>query len=295
MLLAAVADGQVRKWLGVMRPGPEGAVWVHGWCRRLVWALGIECEIGGAIPDAGAGMMAVVSNHLSYLDVLLYSAARPFVMVSKTEVRGWPLIGWITAQAGTIYVQRADVKGGQTQTHGEVNAMMAAAYRSGLPVMFFPEGTTTDGSEIVPFRRGLYNSVVYDQVPVKVAAIGYEFTQRNPGATIGGDVCFVGDADFGPHLLGFLGLRGVKARMRFGDEVAAGADRFVLARNSREMMVELWNGLGLERNTEILRFAQNDLGLGLREQAAPVEGAEDVFDRPVDGLGTLYGEGGAGG
>jgi lyso-ornithine lipid O-acyltransferase len=245
LLLAAVADGQLRKWFGVMRPGPEGAVWVHRWCRRLVWALGMECEISGPIPDIGAGMLAVVSNHLSYLDVLLYSATRPFVMVSKVEVRGWPLIGWITAQAGTVYVQRSDLKGGQTQTHAEVNAMMAAAYRSGLPVMFFPEGTTTDSSEIVPFRRGLYNSVVYDGVPVKVAAIGYEFAQSNPGATVGEDVCFVGDADFGPHLLGFLGLRGVKAKVRFGDEIVAGEDRFALARNSREMMVEMWNGLGL--------------------------------------------------
>ncbi len=275
ILLAAVVDGQVRKWLGLMTPGPQGAVWVHGWCRRLVWALGIEVEANGPIPDAGDGMLAVVSNHLSYLDVLLYSATRPFVMVAKTEVRGWPLIGWITAQAGTVYVQRSDVKGGKTQTHAEVNAMMAEAYRSGLPVMFFPEGTTTDGSEIMPLRRGLYNSVVYDSVPVKVAAIGFEFTKSNPGATVGEDVCFVGKADFGPHLLAFLGLRGVKAKMRFGESVVAGEDRFALARNSRERMVELYNGLGVV------------------QQVAPVQGAEDVFDRPVDGLGAVYGEGGA--
>jgi 1-acyl-sn-glycerol-3-phosphate acyltransferase len=171
LLLAAVADGQIRKWLGLMTPGPQGAVWVHGWCQRIVRALGIVCEVEGPVPDAGAGMLAVVSNHLSYLDVLLYSATRPFLMVSKTEVRMWPLIGWITAQAGTIYVQRADVKGGQTQTHAEVNAMMAEAYRSGLPVMFYPEGTTTDGAGILPFRRGLFNSVVHDDVPVKVAAM----------------------------------------------------------------------------------------------------------------------------
>ena len=276
LLLVAVADGQLRKWLGLMKPGPQGAVWVHHWCRRLVWALGVEFELHGPVPDAGSGMLAVVSNHLSYLDVLLYSATRPFVMVSKVEVRGWPLIGWITAQAGTVYVQRADVKGGQTQTHAEVNAMMAEAYRSGLPVMFFPEGTTTDGSEIVPFRRGLYNSVVQDGVPVKVAAIGYEFTQPNPGASIGEHVCFVGEAEFGPHLLGFLGLRGVKAKIRFGDEFVAGDDRFALAWNSREMMVEMYNELGV-----------------VQQSPAP-ERAEDVFDRPVDGLGAVYGDGGSG-
>ena len=293
MLLAAVADGQVRKWLGLMKPGPQGAVWVHRWCRRLVWALGIEREVTGQIPELEDGMLAVVSNHLSYLDVLLYSATRPFVMVAKTDVRGWPLIGWITAQAGTVYVERADVKGGKTQTHAEVNAMMAEAYRSGLPVMFFPEGTTTDGSEILQLRRGLYNSVVYDRVPVKVAAIGFEFMRQNGGATVGEDVCFVGEAEFGPHLLAFLGLRGVKAKMRFGEAVVAGEDRFALARNSRERMVELYNGLGQERNTGVLRYAQDDVNFGLWEQVPSVQGAEDVFDRPVDGLGAIYGEGGA--
>lgn len=275
LLLAAVVDGQVRKWLGWMTPGPDGAVWVHRWCRRIVRAAGIEVEISGPVPDNGGRMLAVVSNHLSYLDVLLYSATRPFIMVSKVEVRGWPVIGWITAQAGTIYVQRRDVKGGQTQTHAQVNAWMAEAYRSGLPVMFYPEGTTTDGSEILEFRRGLYNSVVYDQVPVKVAAIGYEFTKPNPGSTIGEDVCFVGDADFGPHLLGFLGLQGVKAKIRFGEDVVPGDDRFQLARNSRAVMVELYNSLGVVH------------------QPSTSQSAEDMFDRPVDGLGPVYGDGGA--
>jgi len=274
LLLAAVADGQVRKWLGLMTPGADGAVWVHGWCRRIVRALGIECEIDGPVPEAGAGMLAVVSNHMSYLDVLLYSAIRPFVMVSKTEVRGWPLIGWITAQAGTIYVQRADVKGGQTQTHAEVNAKMAEAFRSGLPVLFFPEGTTTDGSGIVPFRRGLYNSVVYDRVPMKVAAMRWELTEQNPGASIAENICFVGDAEFGPHLFVFLGLRGVKVKVRFGAEMVRGEDRFALSANSHEMMVEMYEELGA------------------RQQAAAVEGAEDLFDRPVDGLGAVYGDGG---
>jgi len=272
LLLAAVVDGQVRKWLGLMHPGPEGAVWVHGWCRRIVRAMGIECAISGPVPAIGPStgpndyeaMLAVVSNHLSYLDVLLYSAARPFIMVSKTEVRGWPVIGWITAQAGTIYVQRRDVKGGQTQTHAQVNAWMAEAFRSGLPVLFYPEGTTTDGAEIMPFRRGLYNSVVNDRVPLKVAAIGYEFTQPNPGAAIGEHVCFVGEAEFGPHLLRLLGLRGLRAKIRFGDEAVKGEDRFALARNSREQMVGLYNGLGM------------------RQKAAAAEGSEDLFDGPID-------------
>lgn len=244
LLSTAALDGLIRKRFFGMRVGPEGAVWVHRWCRRIVHVLGIGCTVEGSLPRVKPDEcgLAVVSNHLSYLDILLYSAATPFIMVSKTEVRGWPLLGWITAQAGTIYVERADVAGGQKQTHAEVNAAMAVAFRSGLPVLFFPEGTTTDGNGILPFRRGLFNSVVYDSVPVRTAALRFTLTQSNPGASIGNDVCFVGDAEFAPHIFTCLGLRGIQANIRFGEQVP-GEDRFALAANSREEVIRLYEEL----------------------------------------------------
>ncbi len=254
LLLAAVADGQRRKLFCGMTVGAEGAVWVSAWCRRIMRAVRLECEIEGPLPEAGPRGLAVVTNHLSYLDILVMSATRPFVMVSKCEVRGWPLLGWITAQAGTVYVERADVKGGQRQTHAEVNAMMAAAFRSGLPVLFYPEGTTTSGDVILPFRRGLFNSVLYDKVPVKTAALAYAMDSSNAGCTVGNDVCFVGEAEFGPHLFKALGLQGVKVKVRFGADEIEGEDRFTLARNARDRVCDLYEEIagftGLERGLE---------------------------------------------
>jgi 1-acyl-sn-glycerol-3-phosphate acyltransferase len=240
LLLAAVVDGQARKTFCGMRVGPAGAVWVSTWCRRIMRAMGLACSVEGPLPEAGAGALAVVSNHLSYLDILVMSATRPFVMVSKAEVKRWPLLGWITAQAGTVYVQRADVKGGQTQTHAEVNGMMAEAFASGLPVLFYPEGTTSSGETVLPFRRGLFNSVVHDHVPVKAVALAYELHPGNVGASVSEHVCFVGDADFGPHLFKALGLRGLSVRVKFGAEAVPGNDRFELARNSRDAVCELY-------------------------------------------------------
>ena len=271
LLLAAIGDGIFRKLLLGMTPGPAGAVWVHGWCRRIVWALGLELELDGPLPAAGERGLAVVSNHLSYLDILLYSAVRPFVMVSKTEVRGWPLLGWITAQAGTIYVQRADVKGGQTQTHAQVNLWMAEAYRSGLPVLFFPEGTTTDGeSGVLGFRRGLFNSVVYDDVPVRTATVAYAVEQQ--GARVCDDVCFWGEMDLAPHLFNFLGLRGVRVAMRFGDEDVCGEDRFALAAGAREEIAEAYVAMCA--------------GLAW-QQVSAAERGENLLDGPVEGFGSV--------
>jgi lyso-ornithine lipid O-acyltransferase len=243
LLVAAVADGQFRKTFLGMKVGPQGAVWVHGWCRRIVRALGLGVSYDGPVPVAGERGLAVVSNHLSYLDILLYASVRPFCMVAKTEVRGWPLIGWMTAQAGTVYVQRADVKGGKTQTHAEVNAMMAEAFASGLPVMFFPEGTTTDGSGVLGFRRGLYHSVINGGMPMKTAAVSYSLEGENGGATVEQEVCYWGEMSFAPHLFGCLGLRGLKVRMRFGAEEVSRGDRFAMAVESREFVADLYEGI----------------------------------------------------
>jgi 1-acyl-sn-glycerol-3-phosphate acyltransferase len=232
LLLAATID----LWLRRPRVGAEGAVWIHGWCRRIVAAMGIECRVTGTLPSSGA----VVSNHLSYLDILLYSAARPFVMVSKTEVRAWPLLGRLTARAGTVYVDR----GGGPATYPQVNRAMAEAYQTGLPVLFFPEGTTTDGSEVLPFRRGLFHSVLNNGVELRTAALRYSIGDGNGKATVAEDVCWWGDALFGPHIFKCLGLKDLSAHLDFDHEVVEGMDRFALSQNARERIAASYSALG---------------------------------------------------
>lgn len=227
LLLGAVVDFLIRR----PRSTYEGAVRVHGLCRRLVRAIGVEWTVEGGLPAYGA----VVSNHLSYLDILLFGALRPFVMVAKSEVQRWPVIGWVTAQAGTVYV----VRGGRPATYPTVNAAMAAAYRSGLPVLFFPEGTTTDGSVVQPFRRGLFHSVLNESVPLQVAGLRFSIPGKCGEATVAQDVCWWGDALLAPHLFRLLGMRGVKAEVRFGGEVKERDDRFVLSETARARVMEL--------------------------------------------------------
>jgi 1-acyl-sn-glycerol-3-phosphate acyltransferase len=260
MLLAATIDGCIRHALGLLHTGPQGAIWIHRWCRRILRSLGIEYTVEGDIPGRVAtshtGFEAVVCNHLSYIDILLMSATRPFVGVAKTEVRSWPLLGWLTAQAGTVYVER----GADPSTYPAVNAAMAQAYRSGLPVLFFPEGTTTDGNEILPFRRGLFHSVLHDNVQVRTAALKYELSSDEVEATVANDVCWWGDALLAPHLFRLMGLRGLRAAVRFG-EVVEGADRFVLSQNARIAVSTLYDDLTLasQANAAIAANHADDL------------------------------------
>jgi 1-acyl-sn-glycerol-3-phosphate acyltransferase len=267
LLGAATVDGRVRHALGLVKWGPEGAVWIHRWCRRIVRCLGIKYTVEGELPGgraaSGAGFEAVVCNHLSYVDILLMSAVRPFCMVAKTEVKSWPLLGWLTAQAGTVYVAR----GGRPETYPRVNAAMAEAYRSGLPVLFFPEGTTTNGSEVLPFRRGLFHSVLKDEVQVRTAAVRYGL---DGGGTVADDVCWWGDAEFVPHLVTFLGLRGVRAHVRFGG-VVQGADRFVLSESARSVVAEMYAMMGVDSPGWSEAAANGSDGDGRRHESGLAE------------------------
>jgi lyso-ornithine lipid O-acyltransferase len=196
--------------------------------------VGVEWSVVGELPSDGA----VVSNHLSYMDILLYSAVTPFVMVAKSEVRGWPLFGWLTSRAGTVYVTR----GGEPSTYLAVNAAMAEAYRSGLPVLFFPEGTTTDGAEVLPFRRGLFHSVLNEGVSLRVAALRYSL--EDASGSVEEDVCWWGDALLAPHLWRLLGMKGVRDEICFGGEGRDRGDRFVLSEGAWRAVMELYAGSG---------------------------------------------------
>jgi 1-acyl-sn-glycerol-3-phosphate acyltransferase len=135
-----------------------------------------------------------------------------------------------------------------------VNAAMAAAYRSGLPVLFFPEGTTTDGAGVLPFRRGLFHSVLNNGVSLRTAAVRYSLENDavNRGASVAEDVCWWGEMGFASHLFRILGLRGLRAQIRFGEEVMERADRFVLSETAQARVAEMYEEMGgLERVVEV--------------------------------------------
>jgi lyso-ornithine lipid O-acyltransferase len=235
LLLAANLDFRLRR----PRSGAEGAIRIQTWCRRIIAAMGVAVHITGSLPQDGV----VVSNHLSYLDILLYSSIRPFVMVAKREVRSWPLLGWLTAQAGTVYVER----GAPPSIYPAVNRAMAEAYCTGLPVLFFPEGTTTNGSEILPFRRGLFHSVLDNEVPLRTATLRYALEEDhaadNGNATVDDHVCWWGDAYLGPHLFRCLGLLGLRAEVHFDDAPIPGRDRFALSENAHAAITTRYTAL----------------------------------------------------
>jgi len=223
--------------LAVKRPQTREARadWLHRFCARAMRGMGIEIRVEGEFPERGA----VISNHLSYLDIVVFAALHPCVFVSKAEIAAWPVVGWMTTMSGTVYVERGH--GGSAL---EARQGMQAAVNAGLPVVFFPEGTTTNGSQLLKFHSGLLAQAMQGGAPVTAACVRYSLGARNePGVSVGDDVCYWGDRKMLGHIFTFLGLRGVRADVRFADGPIAfssdGVHRKLAAVEARTAVAEL--------------------------------------------------------
>jgi lyso-ornithine lipid O-acyltransferase len=175
---------------------------LHRWSRRTLPRMGIRIEFAGA--PVAAGLIA--SNHLSYLDILVYSAIAPCAFVSKREVRGWPGVGWIATLAGTIYVDRSR----RSETH-TIQPEIQSALARGLRLYLFPEGTSSDGSGVLPFHSSLFQPAVDLQSPVSAASIAYAIPDGVPGT----EACYWGAMSLFPHLTNLLGKHSVTATVKF--------------------------------------------------------------------------------
>jgi len=195
----------------VKRPATREARadWLHRFCARAVKGLGVEITVVGAFPERGA----VISNHLSYVDIVVFAALHPCVFVSKAEIAEWPVVGWMTTMSGTVYVARGH--GGSAM---KARKGMQAVVDAGLPVVFFPEGTTTNGSGLLKFHSGLLAQAMESGAPITAAHIQYSLeAEDKSGVTVADDVCYWGDTKMLPHIFKFLGLRGVRVEVRFAE------------------------------------------------------------------------------
>lgn len=193
VLLILPLRGVERLVAGPRRPvtGP----WVQGVCRLTLWCLGIGWRRVGA-PMRGPG--AMVANHSSWLDILVLNAAAPLFFVSKAEVAGWPGINILTRVTNTHFVTR-DPRLARQQA-----AEFAARTQAGHRLLFFPEGTSTDGRRVLPFKPTLFQAFLDPDLPAGLAiqpvSVAYAAPEGRDPAFYG----WWGDMALGPHLLAVL-------------------------------------------------------------------------------------------
>jgi 1-acyl-sn-glycerol-3-phosphate acyltransferase len=144
-------------------PRRARALWLQVICKRLLRLWRTRIEVHGDVPFSGL----VVSNHLTYLDILVICSTTPAVFVAKREISGWPVFGWFAILAGTVFVDRS-----RRSVVADVANEVKQALGEGALVVLFPEGTSSDGSTVLPFRPSLLQPVAEETyaAPESVAA-----------------------------------------------------------------------------------------------------------------------------
>jgi 1-acyl-sn-glycerol-3-phosphate acyltransferase len=215
--------------------------------RCLVQLWGLKKDLVGPWPPDGPCLH--VANHVSWADILILGAATRTSFVAKREVRGWPVLGWLAAQHGTLFVDRG-ARTAVTQQRDEI----VAAVRDGRQLTLFAEGTSSDGSAVLPFKSALFSAAYAGDLivrPVTIAWVrvgGAEICDHNRR-----DIAWIEEMTLAPHLWRVLRLGGAQARLVLHDPVRASdfPSRHALARHCRDVIVaELARQAALRNRSE---------------------------------------------
>jgi 1-acyl-sn-glycerol-3-phosphate acyltransferase len=185
-----------------------------------------------------------VANHVSYLDVPALGTLLDATFVAKSEVAAWPLFGWLARLSRTIFIQRSP-----RQADAERD-LLAARLRAGDNVVLFPEGTTSDGTGLLPFKSSLFSAVGDGGATPWVQPVSIAYTRLADGCPVTPALAplyaWLGEAEFAPHLWAVFGMKGVHVEIAFLPAVDARVfpSRKALARHCAD---EIARGLAWSR------------------------------------------------
>ena len=150
-------------------PAAHRAAAVKRWSQSLLDVLGVELHVHGEPPRGQASPAMLVANHVSWLDIYAINAVLPVRFVAKSEIRSWPVIGWLSAKTGTLFIERA-----RRRDTVRISGEIGAAMQRGDVVTVFPEGTTTDGSQVLRFHGSLLQPALQVGAQVHPVALRYQ-------------------------------------------------------------------------------------------------------------------------
>lgn len=219
----------IRTEFGRLAPAQTELV-VREWSRQMLRIMGVERVVHGEPPASGP--LLVVSNHMSWLDILVLNAGRPARFVSKSDARRWPLLGSLITGAGTLYIERGNRRDAMRMVHH-----MAERLRERDILAIFPEGTTGDGRALLPFHANLFQAAISANAPILPVAL--RFTDSRTGAPHDAPV-FVGDTTLLASIWATLRADGVQVVVRYGEpQMPQGRDRRAWARDMQDEVARL--------------------------------------------------------
>ena len=197
---------------------------IRNWGRRMAWTLGIKISVQGQPPSAP---YLLVANHLGYIDIVILAAQLGCSFIAKSDVAAWPLVGMIMRSMDMIFVDRRSVR-----DLPRVNRKIDLAYNRKTGIVFFPEGTSSAGKDVLPFGSSLLDLPARMGYGVNCAAITYHTPANAVPAAL--SVCWWGDMTFFKHLFALLHIPRVHAGISFAEQSITDTSRKRLASKLRE-------------------------------------------------------------
>ena len=231
MLLHAIAATLILKFVFPRADAEERRGHVREWSLELLEILGIRLEVRGAPPARGEKAAMVAANHVSWLDIFAISAAHPTRFIAKSEIRDWPLAGWIAERAGTVFIRRE-----RRRDTARINDIVHGVLGQGDTVGLFPEGTTSPGDTLLRFHSSLFEPAVANRAHVHPCAVRY----LRADGSLCRQVAFVGEISFMQSLGLAIRQRGVVVQVAFADPIdAEGLDRREVTRRAEAAIASL--------------------------------------------------------
>jgi len=194
------------------------------WSARVLSAVNVEPRFRGGPPQVKDRAAVLVANHVSWLDIPLVHSVWQVRFIAKSEVRRWPLIGWLSARTGTLFIQR-----GKGRHAVRINQAIHAAFLAGDAIGVFPEGMTSEGTGLQPFHASLLQSAVDEHALVFPVALRY----LDEEGRVNVNASYVGDTSLIESMAMILRERKIVAELIFLPAIdAEGRSRRDLARET---------------------------------------------------------------
>ncbi len=200
-----------------------------GFCRAICAILGVRV-VSSALPTRPAPRL-IVANHVSWTDVIALSSLAPFLFLAKSEVARWPVLGLLARLQGAIFVTR-----GARMDVARVNGELTRALGEGRDLVVFPEGTSSDGARVLPFKPAHFDAMRDAAARARVVPAAIVYLQDDAPVDVG----WYAEMTFLPHLWRLMKRGGVTCRIDFGAAIdPRGRDRKSLAREAQARVAEL--------------------------------------------------------
>ena len=216
---------------------PVNTRYVQYFCRRLCEVFNIEVQVHGAIPREPA---LWVSNHISWLDVAVLGSGARIFFLAKAEVEKWPILGNLAKGGGTLFIKRGS--GDSIRIREQITEFL----KQDIPVLFFPEATTTDGTKVKKVHGRLLGAAIEAQRPVQICVICYV----NQNGELDMVAPFIGEMSFAEHVQRVLEMPRVTAHLMTLPTVAVTGH--TVETLTREVEQQMRAGL-LELQRKVLR------------------------------------------